>query len=424
MRILFLAYSHVDFAAGGAQQMASEMSRAADAAGHRTHLIAALEEADAEKVFLEPGALMPAPGRPGLSFFHPTHYDADLFSSEDVSAYQELRAFIGRFRPDVVHFHHFHRLGVEAIVAARLAAPKALISLTFHEMMAICPANGLMLKAPGRTICGAASPVDCAQCLPGREPESLAWREKRLRTALGFCDQFVFPSRFVAELHIAWGLDPAKASVIPNGVAHPLPGFDRSRRSDMVNHFGFFGQMIDHKGVDVVLEALLWLAKERRIPAAGVEFQLHGANRHYASPEFLERVDALSAEVERLGEGRIRVIDLGPYGRADLARRMADVDWVVTPSTWGENYPLVVSEAWMFGRPVIATAVGGLAERIRNGVDGFTFPLRDAAALGRLIFALSGNDVTWKRLNAAIEPPLTPEEMLEGYMQLWTEPLG
>ena len=41
----------------------------------------------------------------------------------------------------------------------------------------------------------------------------------------------------------------------------------------------------------------------------------------------------------------------------------------------------------MFGRPVIAAAVGALPERIRDGVDGLVFPLRDARALAERVGA-------------------------------------
>lgn len=423
MRILFLAYNHVAFAAGGAQQMACEMSRAADAAGHVTHQIAALEPADAAKVGDGRRALTAATHAPGLSFFRLTEFDPDLLSGVDPGAYAELRAFIGRFRPDVIHFHHVLRWGVEAIVAARMAAPGARITLGFHEMVAICPANGQMVKPRTRTICAAASPRDCAECEPKRSLDFFALRASRLKAALSDCDAYVFPSLFLARLHVDWGLEAGKCVVIAHGVVHPAPAFDRSQTSAQVNRFAFFGQMIDNKGVDVALSALLILAREKRIPTAGLEFQIHGANRAYASPEFVQRVDALAREVARVSSGRIRVVDAGPYRRDQLAERMAGADWVVVPSTWGEAFALVVSEAWMFGRPVIATAAGALAERVRDGVDGFLFPLRDPCALADRIAAVSGDAALWRRLSAAISPPPTPEAMLAAYVRLWTAPL-
>lgn len=419
MRILFLAYNHTSFAPGGAQQMADEISRAAEAAGHETHTIAALEPDDAAKAGVRGRALTAAVNMRGLSFFGLAAFDADLLSGVDPAAYAELRAFIENFRPDVIHFHHVLRLGVEAIVAARLAAPRARITLGFHEMIAICSANGQMVKPKTQTICFGASPTDCAECVPKRSADFFALRAARIKAALNVCDAFVFPSRFLARLHVEWGLEPRKCVVIPHGVAFPVAKFDRTQHSPQVNRFAFFGQMIDNKGVDIALLALLALARENHIPATGVEFQIHGANRGYASPVYLQRVDALVREVERASLGRIRIVDAGAYGRAELAQRMAGADWVVVPSTWGETFALVVSEAWMFGRPVIATAVGALPERIRDGVDGLLFPLRDARALAERFAAACGNVGLWSRLSAGIAPQPTPEAMFAAYLRLW-----
>ena len=119
MRILFLAYGHPAFAPGGAQLMASEMNRAAREARHETRLIAALEESNSARVFFSEGALAAQRGAPDLIYFRPRRFDDEMLSANNSCAYSELRAFIERFRPDVVHFHHYLRLGVEAIIAAR-----------------------------------------------------------------------------------------------------------------------------------------------------------------------------------------------------------------------------------------------------------------------------------------------------------------
>jgi len=420
MRILFLAYNHTRFAPGGAQQMADEIAQAAEAAGHETHTIAALERDDAAEVAAPGRALTEAAQAKGLSFFRLAAFDDDLLSGADPAAYAELRGFIERFKPDVIHFHHVLRLGVEAIVAARLAAPRARITLGFHEMLALCAANGLMIKPQSRAICLQAAPADCAQCVPKRSAEFFALRAARIKAAMNVADAFVFPSMFLARLHFEWGLEARKCVLIPHGLAAPAPNFDRAGHSPQVNRFAFFGQLIDNKGVDVALFALLMLAREKRIPPMGVEFQIHGANRRYASPAYLQQVDALVCELERASLGRIRIVDAGAYGRGELAQRMAGADWVVVPSTWGETFALVVSEAWMFGRPVIATAIGALAERIRDRIDGRLFPLRDARALAGIIASVCGDVGQWNRLASGIAPPPTREAMFAAYLRLWT----
>ncbi len=40
------------------------------------------------------------------------------------------------------------------------------------------------------------------------------------------------------------------------------------------------------------------------------------------------------------------------------------MDWVVTPSIWWENAPLVIDEAFAQKRPVIASDMGGMAESV------------------------------------------------------------
>ena len=62
---------------------------------------------------------------------------------------------------------------------------------------------------------------------------------------------------------------------------------------------------------------------------------------------------------------------------------MAEIDWVVVPSIWWENSPLVIQEAFLHGRPVICSDIGGMAEKVEHEVNGLHFRVGDHAALGR-----------------------------------------
>ena len=421
MRIVFVAYEHPLITPGGAQQVAFELFQAALSAGHDASFIAALEDHHAERYARAGAGIVAIPGFAGQFLYSPAGYDYESLSVADEGSLAAFRAAIAELAPDVVHFHHYHRVGASAIRAARQAAPRAEISLTFHEMLAICMANGQMVRGAGREFCRGAEPNACAACVGGHAPAFFAERARRLRAMLEDCDHFIFPAEFLAELYLDWGLTFEKCVVIPNGQKHPAPGFDRRRRSAGLNRFGFFGQLSDNKGLDVALEALALLAGERRLPAGGLELSIHGANEHLATPEHRAAIAALRARIARLGEGAIRILDRGAYGRGELAARMEEVDWVVVPSTWPEVFGLVVSEAWMFGRPVIASAVGALAERVRPGAGGFSFPNRDARALAQLIAELAGDVAAWQAANAAIVPPWSETAMLEAHLRLWRE---
>ena len=129
-------------------------------------------EANHEDTYGKPGApIVPMQGEERQYFYFPHYYDFLHLSVGDWRSIQFLRELLERLKPDVVHFHHYHRVGVESIRAARLAAPDALISFTFHEMMAICMADGQMVKKGSRDLCHAASPVACNKCFPELRPE-------------------------------------------------------------------------------------------------------------------------------------------------------------------------------------------------------------------------------------------------------------
>ena len=72
---------------------------------------------------------------------------------------------------------------------------------------------------------------------------------------------------------------------------------------------------------------------------------------------------------------------------------MAETDWVVVPSRWWENSPLVIQEAFMHGRPVICSGIGGMAEHVQDRVSGLHFEVGDDQSLA---------DVIWKRPSVRI----------------------
>ena len=231
-------------------------------------------------------------------------------------------------------------------------------------------------------------------------------------------DHFIFPSEFLADRYVGWGLPADKCVVIPNGQRNLATGFDRSRHSTALNRFGFFGQFLDNKGIDVILEALLILAREDRVPACGIVIELNAANKHFASAAFTKKVAELWAELTALKKP-IQIIDREGYDREDLADRMASVDWVLVPSTWWEIFGLVVSEAWMFGRPVIASRIGGLAERVQPNMNGFTFPPRDARSLAELMQKCCGSAEVWTSLNGRLSTNWSARDMLRAHQQVW-----
>jgi glycosyltransferase involved in cell wall biosynthesis len=76
---------------------------------------------------------------------------------------------------------------------------------------------------------------------------------------------------------------------------------------------------------------------------------------------------------------------------------------VVVPSIWWENSPLVIQEARMNHRPVIASGVGGMAEKVRHEVDGLHFPVGDAHGLADTIRRAIESPEMWDRFRDELD---------------------
>jgi glycosyltransferase involved in cell wall biosynthesis len=119
--------------------------------------------------------------------------------------------------------------------------------------------------------------------------------------------------------------------------------------------------------------------------------------------------------------GERRVVFNGSYQVDQLAGRMQRIDWVIVPSVWWEIFGLVISEAWMFGRPVIVSDVGGPAERVRDGVDGLKFPLASPRALADVMIRATSEPGLWEQLQTGITPPLERSVMVRRFAALYRQ---
>jgi glycosyltransferase involved in cell wall biosynthesis len=273
-----------------------------------------------------------------------------------------------------------------------------------------------MVTLPSFRLCAASSPEACASCFPDRMPHDFARRRQFLLDHFAEVDLFVAPSRFLRERYIHWGLPAWQIVVRPNGTAVDVsPAHESTSRLGPPNTFGFFGQIHPFKGLVPLLRAFERLPTVGTSAARGARLVVNGAYLELNEQPYIATVRALLA---RLGE---RATFAGPYDRSELADRMAAVDWVVVPSVWWENSPLLIEEALAHGRPVLCSDVGGMKEKVRAGLDGFRFPADDPAALARLLARVSGERAVWRDLRSTLRTPTSITEAVAEHLALYQD---
>lgn len=402
LRILQIAHDHPEWTTGGTEIVARDLARAlGQRPGVRARFLAAgtrLHRPDGT-----PGTLQAL----GQDFILMTGaYDRFTMLRQDGTDWIEaLARVLDTVRPDIVHLHGLDRLGAEIVPALRRLAPEVRIVLTLHDYQAICAADGLMLTADG-TPCPGASPDRCRRCLPGIPAARHALRRAHLMAVLSQVDVLLAPSAFLRHRMIDWGIEPSRIRLLPNGV-EVSPEADLPRPGPR-NRFGVFGNISWHKGTLVALAAAARLVRTGADLRLGLHGGLGWAEDTFRA-EFADHLRAAAPVAQHLG----------PYDREQVARLMRGTDWIVVPSLWFENAPLVILEAQAAGRPVICSGIGAMADLVQDGVNGLHVPPGDPAALADTLARAAGDPELWSRLAAAVRPPLSHEAHVDAHLSLY-----
>jgi glycosyltransferase involved in cell wall biosynthesis len=193
------------------------------------------------------------------------------------------------------------------------------------------------------------------------------------------------PSAYLRDLAVTWGVAPERVSVLPNAAPRLPELLPRERLKESLGVNGatiaFAGRLTAQKSLDRALEAVA--------AADGVSFVVAGDGPDRAP---------LEARARELGIGdRVRFVGAQP--RARVVELFHAADATILSSSW-ENFPHTVVEALAVGTPVLAMEAGGVAEVVRDGVNGLLVPAGDTAALADAVRRYFGDAELRERLRA------------------------
>lgn len=253
-------------------------------------------------------------------------------------AWRLWRAAFDDFRPEVLHVQCF--------------GPNGVYALALHHRTR----TPMIVSSHGETFADDHAAFEESAQLRW----ALAGALRRAHAVTG-CSQYVLDdlARFAA----------VDGVVVPNGVDFDEPSRVGTTQlpyspTDGPTVFAI-GRIEEVKGFDVLIRAFA----QAELPR-GTTLVIAGDGSRAA------HLRRLAAE---LGVGGSVMLP-GRLSRAQVLRALVDATVVVVPSRL-EAFGIVVLEAWRSGRPVVASAVGGLRELVSDGVDGVLVDPADVSAL-------------------------------------------
>jgi len=318
-------------------------------------------------------------------------------------------------KPDVFHLHSWTTgAGLDHLrQAAELGIPSV---VTMHVPAALCM-RGTMLLEGTKPCDGRIDDRRCARCfaLCRGMPKPAAWlvsrlpkwdchdggmsrissratgvlslrasvvrKARQLHAMAALAQRIVAPSDWVLAALAANAIPLHKIVVSSQAASEAFSGTAprrRKRGQDRKVVIGFLGRIVVEKGPDLVIRAMAHVSND--LP---VLLRVAGSG---AEPTYERRIRRLASQ-----DRRIELFGLVEHEK--VSQFLETIDVLAVPSRNMETGPLVVQEAQALGIPVMGSNLGGIAERVRDGIDGWLLPLDDARAWAEAIVeAVSDRD--------------------------------
>ncbi len=293
-----------------------------------------------------------------------------LYSFE---AQRKLRALIEKTQPDVAHLHMIdHQISPSILPVLKKA--RIPVMQTVHTYKHVCPSYRLYLMDKGRI---------CEKCVGGNYCRALfekCHKESFWATAIlvaemtlhkwlrlwDHVDLFHVPSLFMGRKLAQGGFDERKIhhlfyTININDYPIHIGGDD---------YFVYYGRLSEEKGIMTLLEAMKGV-NEIRLKIIG-EGPLEKALQTFVQENNLDNIAFA-----------------GYLDGDDLKQAVSRARFVVVPSEWYENSPLVIYESFSMAKPVIGARMGGIPELISHGEDGYLYDAGDTDSLRHWIVQLA-----------------------------------
>ncbi len=191
-----------------------------------------------------------------------------------------------------------------------------------------------------------------------------------VKALFGSPDICISPSKFLRDFYEKLGYFPdSQKEVIQNPIDQLFFEGQQSKNragTEGNTSFGYIGQLVEHKGLKTLLKAFL------SITDPSIRLEIVGSG-------------AMEEEIKDCANKDTRITFHGRIPNEELPAFYQSIDVTLVPTETYENSPTVVFESLASGKPVIVSSIGGAAEMIDEGKNGFVFKPGDSKELSEKI---------------------------------------
>ena len=221
-------------------------------------------------------------------------------------------------------------------------------------------------------------------------PAYVAARQRSLLAMAQFADKIIAVSDWLYQALLINGVPADKLVLCRCGIADSWQQTElKSLPQNSPLKVGYLGRWNQMKGIDILVKAIARLP-----PKIPIQLDIH------AISEDQQYYQSLSKIVAR--EPRISILPTLP--REKLASALTHFDLLAVPSQCLETGPLVVLEAHACGTPVIGSNLGGIAELVNHGVDGWLVEANNIEAWTNAFTKFAQEPDFLQKLRQGIQP--------------------
>ena len=294
---------------------------------------------------------------------------------------KNLESILDDFKPDIVHVHSIRISSLTYSVLKPIIKRKIPIVMTLHGPSFICPSSVFLKK--NKTLCDKACGKNFRQfnCIINNCTGKI---ERSFRLAISnfvceltgynkYISKFITPSNILRNLILKWDYDviPDKIITINNSLsvteANTIPKYSNK------GYFLYSGRISEENGIRYLLQAIKDLPKGIEIHIAGKGSE-ENKLKQYANAHGLDNVKFL-----------------GFKNRTEIKEEYQNCIALIVPSNWFEIFGMVNIEAFINGKPVIASNIGGIPEIVENNINGLLFEPGNVEQLKKCILKYWNN---------------------------------